>query len=61
MRLLQGNLKLRESLETVVLDEADLLLSYGYEEDIQTIAAHLPNICQVLIFFKLVAPSCPHI
>jgi len=30
----------------VVIDEADRILSYGYEEDIQTIVTYLPKICQ---------------
>ena len=29
---------LQEHLQMLVLDEADLLLSYGYEEDLQLIA-----------------------
>lgn len=28
-------------LQMLVLDEADLLLSYGYEEDLQLIAPHV--------------------
>lgn len=35
-------------LETLVIDEADLILSYGHDEDIRQIfnGAHLPNIYQ---------------
>ena len=32
-----GNLKLKDSLEMVVIDEADLVFSYGYETDIKSI------------------------
>ncbi|KAF5463224.1 hypothetical protein F2P56_019154 [Juglans regia] len=37
------------SLEILVLDEADLLLSYGYEDDIKTFTAHIPRRCQCLL------------
>jgi len=35
-------------LETLVIDEADLILSYGHDEDIRQIfnGSHLPNIYQ---------------
>jgi len=33
----------------VVIDEADLVLSYGYEEDLQSIAATLPNGVQTIL------------
>jgi hypothetical protein len=34
-------------------DEADLLLSFGFEDDIKAIAGELPNICQVSYFSKV--------
>ncbi|GBG61561.1 hypothetical protein CBR_g22358 [Chara braunii] len=37
------------NLQTLVLDEADLLLSYGYEEDLRQIAALVPRHCQCLL------------
>ncbi|XP_062144093.1 DEAD-box ATP-dependent RNA helicase 16 [Alnus glutinosa] len=37
------------SLEILVLDEADLLLSYGYEDDIKALTAHIPRRCQCLL------------
>lgn len=37
------------SLEILVLDEADLLLSYGYEDDIKAFTAHVPRRCQCLL------------
>lgn len=37
---------LSESLKMIIVDEADLLLSFGFEEDIKKIAKHLPKICQ---------------
>jgi ATP-dependent RNA helicase DDX56/DBP9 len=41
-----GNISLKGSVETLVVDEADLVLSYGYREDVKAITAHLPKICQ---------------
>ena len=32
-----GNLYLKDSLDMVVIDEADLLLSFGYENDTRTL------------------------
>ncbi|KAL2611149.1 hypothetical protein R1flu_022841 [Riccia fluitans] len=40
---------LRDSLSTLVLDEADLLLSYGYEDDLRKLAPHVPRRCQCLL------------
>ena len=44
-----GNVRLRESVEVLALDEADLLLSFGFEHDIKAIAGELPNICQTML------------
>ncbi|CAN6562800.1 unnamed protein product [Malus baccata var. baccata] len=38
-----------DSLEILVLDEADLLLSYGYEADIKAFTPHIPKRCQCLL------------
>ena len=42
-----GNLDLRSSLETLVIDEADLVFSFGYEDDVKAVLAALPSIYQV--------------
>ncbi len=42
-----GELELTECLETIVVDEADLVLSFGYKDDMRTLSSRLPNICQV--------------
>lgn len=50
--LRQGILSLRSlerSLKAVVFDEADLLLSYGYEQDIAEIAPAIPRSCQTML------------
>ncbi|CAL0331752.1 unnamed protein product [Lupinus luteus] len=46
--VLQGA-SINSSLETLVLDEADLLLSYGYEDDIKAFTPHIPRSCQCLL------------
>ncbi|XP_015868189.1 DEAD-box ATP-dependent RNA helicase 16 [Ziziphus jujuba] len=40
---------INDSLEILVLDEADLLLSYGYEDDIKAFTSHIPKRCQCLL------------
>ena len=39
-------MNLRESLEMLVIDEADLVLSFGYEQDVRKILTYLPKIYQ---------------
>ncbi|KAL5755137.1 hypothetical protein ACOSP7_023357 [Xanthoceras sorbifolium] len=38
-----------DSLKYLVLDEADLLLSYGYEDDLKALTALVPRGCQCLL------------
>ncbi|XP_056129684.1 probable ATP-dependent RNA helicase DDX56 [Lampris incognitus] len=40
------NLVLHSSLETLVVDEADLLFSFGFEADLKNLLCHLPKIHQ---------------
>ncbi|KAK9532174.1 hypothetical protein VZT92_009573 [Zoarces viviparus] len=40
------NLVLHSSLETLVVDEADLLFSFGFEDDLKSLLCHLPKIYQ---------------
>ncbi|XP_077442013.1 putative ATP-dependent RNA helicase DDX56 [Vanacampus margaritifer] len=40
------NLSLQTSLETLVVDEADLLFSFGFEDDLKNLLCHLPKIYQ---------------
>ncbi|KAI8390954.1 P-loop containing nucleoside triphosphate hydrolase protein [Radiomyces spectabilis] len=46
IHLESGNMVLRESLQNLVIDEADLVLSFGYEEDLRKVLTHLPKIFQ---------------
>ncbi|KAL6440820.1 hypothetical protein ACFW04_003332 [Cataglyphis niger] len=52
-RLLQhlkaGNLMLKHSLETLIIDEADLLFSFGYENEIKTVLTYLPTAYQAIL------------
>ncbi|XP_029476097.1 probable ATP-dependent RNA helicase DDX56 [Oncorhynchus nerka] len=40
------SLDLQASLETLVIDEADLLFSFGFEADLKSLLCHLPKIYQ---------------
>ncbi|VFQ75996.1 unnamed protein product [Cuscuta campestris] len=40
---------LQDSLSILVLDEADLLLSYGYEDDLRALTSYIPKRCQSLL------------
>ncbi|XP_077118873.1 putative ATP-dependent RNA helicase DDX56 [Ranitomeya variabilis] len=42
----QKTLCLRESLQVLVIDEADLIFSFGFEEDLKSLLCQLPNIYQ---------------
>lgn len=41
-----GKLNLKKSVETLVVDEADLILSFGYANDVTEIMKSLPKTCQ---------------
>ncbi|KAI7903677.1 P-loop containing nucleoside triphosphate hydrolase protein [Cokeromyces recurvatus] len=43
------SMHLQQSLETLVIDEADLVLSFGYENDVRKILTYLPKIYQTLL------------
>ncbi|XP_072971361.1 DEAD-box ATP-dependent RNA helicase 16 [Typha angustifolia] len=40
---------IKESLSMLILDEADLLLSYGYEDDLKALMPHIPRSCQSIL------------
>ncbi|RKP34712.1 P-loop containing nucleoside triphosphate hydrolase protein, partial [Dimargaris cristalligena] len=44
-----GHVQLRDTLEFLVIDEADLVFSYGMVDDIKAIVAHLPKIYQSIL------------
>ncbi|CAL1687134.1 unnamed protein product [Lasius platythorax] len=52
-RLLQhlkaGNVMLKHSLETLIIDEADLLFSFGYENEIKAVLTYLPTAYQAIL------------
>ncbi|GLH16984.1 Eukaryotic initiation factor 4A, partial [Gryllus bimaculatus] len=43
------NLKLKESLEILVIDEADLIFSFGFENEIREIVRYLPSVYQAAL------------
>jgi ATP-dependent RNA helicase DDX56/DBP9 len=44
-----GHMDLSESLKTLIIDEADLVFSYGYGDDLVKLLAKLPKIHQTLL------------
>ncbi|CAL7937587.1 unnamed protein product [Xylocopa violacea] len=52
-RLLQHlkakNMKLKQSLETLIIDEADLIFSFGYETEVKSLLTYLPIIYQAAL------------
>ncbi|XP_033113374.1 probable ATP-dependent RNA helicase DDX56 [Anneissia japonica] len=44
-----SNLDLKESLEMLVIDEADLVFSFGYESDLKALLEYLPKIYQSVL------------
>ena len=49
--------QLKETVETLVVDEADLVLSFGYSEDISEIVKSLPRICQSFLMSATLSPE----
>ncbi|KAJ1930717.1 ATP-dependent DNA/RNA helicase, partial [Tieghemiomyces parasiticus] len=45
-----GALALKSTLEYLVIDEADLMLSFGYANELSQLTRYLPRICQTLLF-----------
>jgi len=45
----EGNVELKDSLEYLFVDEADLIFTYGFENDIKYILANLPKIFQAVM------------
>ncbi|XP_063433456.1 probable ATP-dependent RNA helicase DDX56 [Mytilus trossulus] len=44
-----GNLSIKDTLEMLVIDEADLVFSFGYEDDVKAIMKQLPKIYQAFL------------
>lgn len=53
----QKNIVIKESLETMVIDEADLMFSFGYENDLKGVLEHLPPTYQVKKEKKTLKPT----
>ena len=51
--LKEGNLNLSTSLAMLIIDEADLIFSFGFESDLRQILTQLPPIYQVRTIFSL--------
>eukprot|EP00804_Cyclotella_cryptica_P000996 CCRYP_012353-RA/>CCRYP_012353-RA protein AED:0.31 eAED:0.31 QI:267/1/1/1/1/1/4/391/697 len=52
-----GRLDLKRSVEMLVVDEADLILSFGYSNDITEIMKSLPKTCQGFLMSATLSPE----
>ncbi len=55
--LKEGNIDLKKTLKILIIDEADLVLSYGYEEDVKQLLDYLPKVHQSLLFSATLSPE----
>ena len=55
------SLVLKDSLEMLVIDEADLVVSFGYKEDLNRIMGFMPNFCQTILISATLTPEIEHI
>jgi len=44
-----GNLNVKQTLDILVIDEADLMFAFGFEEDTKAVLEHLPSIYQAFL------------
>lgn len=51
--LIQKNIVLKDCLETLVVDEADLMFSFGFENDLKGVLEHLPPTYQVSLHSEI--------
>ncbi|XP_058830247.1 probable ATP-dependent RNA helicase DDX56 [Topomyia yanbarensis] len=49
IQLQNGTLSVKESLQTLVIDEADLMFSFGFENDLKAILDFLPSVHQSIL------------
>jgi ATP-dependent RNA helicase DDX56/DBP9 len=52
-----NDLDLKTSVETLVVDEADLVLSFGYANDVSEIMKSMPKICQGFLMSATLSPQ----
>ena len=53
------NLNIATTLETLVVDEADLVLSFGYEDDLRRLLPHLPKVVQTFLMSATLSSVIP--
>ncbi|VAH94766.1 unnamed protein product [Triticum turgidum subsp. durum] len=54
--IVQGS-SIKESLSMMILDEADLLLSYRCEDDLKALVPHIPRSCQSILMSATSSPD----
>ena len=50
------NVHVATTLQTLVVDEADLVLSFGYEDDLRRLLPHLPKVVQTSLMSATLSP-----
>lgn len=58
--LRKGNVlkkQIKTTVETLVVDEADLVLNFGYTEDVTEIIKNIPKVCQGLLMSATLSPE----
>ncbi|XP_055594844.1 probable ATP-dependent RNA helicase DDX56 [Uranotaenia lowii] len=48
-QLREGTLNVKDSLKTLIIDEADLMFSFGFENDLKTVLDFLPSVHQSIL------------
>lgn len=48
-QLQEGNLSVKDSLQTLVVDEADLMFTFGFENDLKSVLDYFPSVHQSIL------------
>ncbi|KXJ69641.1 hypothetical protein RP20_CCG026347 [Aedes albopictus] len=48
-QLQEGNISVKDSLQTLVVDEADLMFTFGFENDLKTVLDYFPSVHQSIL------------
>ena len=51
------SISLSDTLQMLVIDEADLIMGYGYADDMKKIASRLPQVCQSFLMSATLTPE----
>lgn len=57
VHLRNGDVSLKDTVESLVVDEADLVLSFGYANDVSEVMKAMPKICQGFLMSATLSPE----